>query len=70
VYRVFVWKSDLENDLEDPGLDGRIILQGIFRRWNGRHGLEWSDSEQGQVASSCKRGTEPSVSIKCREFLD
>jgi hypothetical protein len=26
--------------LEDPGVDGRIILRWIFRKWNGEHGLE------------------------------
>jgi len=40
VYRVFVWKSDGKNNLEDPGLNGRIILQRIFRKWDGGHGLE------------------------------
>jgi len=45
VYRVFVWKSDGKNNLEDPGLNGRIILQRIFRKWDGGHGLEWSGSE-------------------------
>jgi len=40
VCRGFVWKSDLKNDLEDPDLDGRRILQWIFRKWDGGHGLE------------------------------
>jgi len=40
VYRVFVWKSDGKNDLEDPGLDGRVILQWTFWKWDGGHGLE------------------------------
>ena len=25
--------------LEDPGVDGRIILKTIFEKWNRRHGL-------------------------------
>jgi hypothetical protein len=27
--------------LEDPGVEGRIILRWIFRKWGG--GLEWID---------------------------
>jgi hypothetical protein len=26
--------------LEDPGVDGRIILRWIFRKWVGEHGLD------------------------------
>jgi hypothetical protein len=56
---------------EDPGLDGRIILIWRFGKWwSGGHGVDWSGSEEGQVAGSCKRGNEPSGSIKCGVFLD
>jgi len=30
--------------LEDPGIDGRIILRWIFRRWNGV--MDWIDLVQ------------------------
>jgi hypothetical protein len=35
------WRGNLrERDhLEDPGLDGRIILRWIFRKWDGKCGL-------------------------------
>jgi hypothetical protein len=32
---VFWWKKLMDIDhLEDPGVDGRIILRWIFRKWN------------------------------------
>ena len=34
VYRVLVGKSEGKNHLEDPGVDGRIILRLIFRKWD------------------------------------
>ena len=45
--------------LEDPGLNGRIILR------LDRYGLGW-----GLVAGTCECGNEPSGSIKSGEFLD
>jgi hypothetical protein len=35
MYRVFWWGNLRERDhLEDPGIDGRIILRRIFRKWD------------------------------------
>ena len=34
------------------------------------HGLDWSGSGYGQVTGTCECGDEPSVSIKCGDFLD
>jgi hypothetical protein len=34
--------------LEDPGIDGRIKLRWISRKWNGRGGLDWIDPAEGR----------------------
>jgi hypothetical protein len=54
--------------LEDPYVDGRIILRWIFRRWDGWHAMDWYGSGYGRVTGTCKCGNEPSGSIKCGEF--
>jgi hypothetical protein len=67
------WKNLRKGEnLEDSGVDGRIILRWIFEKWigGGGHGLDQSASGQEKVVGFCECGNEPSVSIKCREFLD
>jgi hypothetical protein len=40
----FWWGNLRERDhLEHPGVDGNIIVQWIFRQWNGD--MDWTDSE-------------------------
>jgi hypothetical protein len=34
VYRVLVWKPEGKKHLGDPGVDGRIMLNWIFRKWD------------------------------------
>ena len=56
--------------LVGPGVDGRIILRRIFRKWDVRiwTGLRWLRIEK--VAGTCECCNEPWGSIKCGEFLD
>jgi hypothetical protein len=70
IYRV--WWGNLKERarLEDLGIDGRILLRWIFRKWDGGHGLDSSGSGKGQVAGTCNCSNEPSSSIKCGKFLD
>jgi len=67
----FWWGNLRESDrLGDPGIDGRIILRWIFRKWDMGYGLDQAGSGHGQVVGICECGNEPSGSIKCGEFLD
>ena len=66
MYTVFWLRNLRERDnLEDSGVDGRIIIRWIFSNWDVGHGLDQSDSGYGHVAGTCKRGNVPSGPIKC-----
>jgi hypothetical protein len=70
-YRILVGRPEGRNHLEDPGVDGRIILKLIFKKWDGGALTVSIWLRIGQVAVSCESGNEPSgCSIKCGEFLD
>jgi hypothetical protein len=57
--------------LEDPDIDGRILLRWIFRKWDRGvwTGLIWLTIGI-TCGGTCKRDDEPSGSINSREFLD
>jgi hypothetical protein len=40
VYRVLVGKPEGKNHWGDPGIEGRIILRRIFRKWDVGYGLD------------------------------
>jgi hypothetical protein len=53
----FLWGNLKGSDnLEDPGINGRMILRWMFKKWD--------------VAGTCDCGNESSGSIKCGESLD
>jgi hypothetical protein len=39
-YRDLVGKPEGKIPLEDLGVDGKIILKLIFKKWDGEHGLD------------------------------
>jgi hypothetical protein len=46
-HKGFWWGNLKERDhLENPGIDGRVILKWIFRKWDGGHGLDRCGSEE------------------------
>jgi hypothetical protein len=70
VHRVLVGKHEGENHLEDPRVDGMMILKWIFRMWQGEvwTGLIWL--RVGKGGRHLELHNEPSGSIKWEEFLD
>ena len=52
--------------LGDPDVDGSVILKWIFRKWGVG---TWTGSSWLRIGTGAC-GNEPSVSIKCGEFLD
>jgi hypothetical protein len=43
-YGILVGRPERRNQLEYPGVDGRIILKWIFKKWDG--GMDWIDVAQ------------------------
>jgi hypothetical protein len=57
------------DNLEDVGVDGKIILKWICKRY-GEAGIGLIWLRIGQVVDSCDCGNKPLDSLKCGEFLD
>jgi hypothetical protein len=71
VYTGFLWGNLRKTDnLKDPGIDFRIILRWIFRKWDGD--MDWielaEDTDRWRTLEKCSN--ESSGCIKCGEFLD
>jgi hypothetical protein len=71
VYRILVGKPERKRPLGDPGLDGRITLECIFRKLDvGLYELDRAGPGLGQVAGNCECSNKRSGFIKYVEFLD
>jgi hypothetical protein len=71
VHTGFCWGDVRKGDhLKDLGVDGRIILNWIFKNWGGEAwtGLVWL--RLGTRVGGCECGNELSGCIKCGEFLE
>jgi hypothetical protein len=68
-YSFWVRKPEERDRLEDFSINEKIILNWIFKKWDG--GMEWIDMAQDRdVVGCCENGNEPSGPIKCGEFLE
>jgi len=56
--------------LEDLGVDGRIILNFVFKKWDGSMEYTAVARNWAEVVVACECGNELSGSIKCGEILD
>ena len=66
-YTGFWWGNLREREhLGDPGLDGKIVLRWIFRKWDV--GV-WTGSSWLRIGT-CECCNKPLGSIKCSEFFD
>jgi len=68
-----MWGNMKERDnLEDAGIDGRVILRWIFTKWDvgAWTGLIWiRTGTGGRQAGTCECNNETLGTIKCWEFL-
>ena len=69
-YRVLVGHLREVDHLEDLGVDGRIILSWIFKKWDVRTCIGSSWRRTGTGGGCCKCGNEPLGFTPYGEFLD
>jgi len=64
-YTVFWWGNlRVRDHLGEPGVGGRIIFRGFFRKWDVGAWIGSTWLRQGRVADPCECGNELSGSIK------
>jgi hypothetical protein len=57
------------NHLEDPGVDVKIILKWIFRRWDVGHALDRSGSGCGEVTGNVNAKIKFGFQVNAGNFL-
>jgi hypothetical protein len=67
MYQVLVGRPDGKRPLEDLGMDGRVILKWIFKKWDGE---TWTRLLWLRIGQALVSHNDLSGSIKCGEFLD
>ena len=56
--------------MEDLGVDGKIILKLIIRKWGGETWPRLLWLRIGTVAGTCERGNKSWSSVKCGKITD
>jgi hypothetical protein len=64
-----VGKPEETDLLEDVGVDARIILKSILKKFSPGRILDSSGSVKGQVPDCCADSNEVQSSRKCRNFF-
>jgi hypothetical protein len=57
-------------NLEDLGVDDRIILKWIFKNWDGGMGWIYLAHDKDMGARACKCGNKPTIFTKCGESIE
>jgi hypothetical protein len=56
-----LWKSDGKNQLDDQGVDGRILLKWLLKNWDGRMECVDLAQDKEKLAGFCACGSEITV---------
>jgi hypothetical protein len=56
-------------NIEDIGIDGKIIFKLISKKLVGKSGLDYSGLEYGEAADTCEHGNKMSGCVICEEFF-
>jgi hypothetical protein len=70
VHSGFLWgRPEGNRALGRIGVDGKLILNWVSKKWDGEAWTRLIWLRIGQMAGACECNNEPFGSIQCREFL-